>query len=85
MLREFISAAMSEAQYEITDKPDEPFYGEIAACPGVLAIGSTLEQCRANLEDSLDGWLVLNLQLGHTLPAVNGIELQRLRGQFSPD
>ncbi len=79
MLREFISAAMSQAHYEITDQPGEPFYGEIPTCPGVLAIGPTLEQCRGNLEDALDGWLLLKLQLGHTLPAVNGIELQRLR------
>ena len=33
-----------------------------------MAVGATLEECRANLEDALDSWLVLGLQLGHEFP-----------------
>jgi len=75
MLREYISAAMRQAKYELIDQPGNSYFGEIVACPGVLAVGKTLEECRENLEEALDGWLVLKLQLGAELSAFGGIEL----------
>jgi predicted RNase H-like HicB family nuclease len=74
MLTEYIRAAMHQATYELL--PDgEGFYGEIAALPGVWANGSTLELCREELRQALEGWLMLGLRLGHTLPTVAGIDL----------
>ena len=79
MLRSYIDAAMTQAHYEMIDQPEEPFYGEIPGLQGVLATGKTLEECRANLEDALDGWIALGLQMGHALPEVNGVSLKPLR------
>ena len=73
MLRTYIQTAMLSAHYEMIEQPDEPFYGEIPSLPGVLATGTTLEECRANLEDALDAWLALGLQLGHDIPAMTGV------------
>lgn len=70
---------MERAHYEMIDQPDEPFYGEIPGLSGVMATGETLEACRANLEDVLDAWLVLGLQLGHEIPEIDGIRLERLK------
>jgi predicted RNase H-like HicB family nuclease len=61
------------------DQPEDAYYGEIPGLPGVVAVGATLEECRANLEDALDGWLVLGLQLGHAIPPVDGISLEPLQ------
>lgn len=72
MIRSYIDAAMRHAHYEIIDQPGEPYYGEIPGLQGVMAVGATLEDCRANLEDALDGWITLGLQLGHELPEVDG-------------
>lgn len=58
MIREYIAEAMRRAEYEKVEG-DEPYYGEIKDCPGVWATGRTLEECRKNLEDTLDGWLVV--------------------------
>ena len=69
MIQTYIQTAMKRAHYEIIDQPEDPYYGEIPGLQGVLAVGPTLEECRANLEDALDGWLVLGLQLGHGIPA----------------
>lgn len=77
MLRDYIQAAMRHAHYEIIDQPGEPYYGEIPECPGVLAIGRTLEDCRQNLEDALDAWLMLGIRLGHEIPEVDGIRLEQ--------
>lgn len=79
MLRKYIQAAMNKAHYELIDQPGEPYYGEIPGLKGVLATGRTLEECRINLEDALDAWLILGLQLGHEIPEVEGIRLERLK------
>lgn len=73
MLTEYIRAAMSHAVYEILS--DGTFYGEIPGFQGVYANAKTLEACRAELQDVLEGWIVLGLRLGHPLPVVDGVEL----------
>lgn len=52
-----------------------PYYGEIPELQGVWANAETLEACRDDLKDALEGWILLGLQLGHTLPVVEGINL----------
>lgn len=71
MIIEYINAAMKQARYKII-KDDEPYYGEIPSCRGVWATGKTLEQCRENLEDTLEGWIVVRLQHGLTIPTLRG-------------
>jgi predicted RNase H-like HicB family nuclease len=61
MIVQYIQKAMEKAHYEIIDD-DEPYYGEIPACPGVWATGKTLEECRRNLEGALEGWIIVRLQ-----------------------
>jgi predicted RNase H-like HicB family nuclease len=79
MLRTFIQAAMQQAHYELIDQPGTPYYGEVPGLQGVMATGESLEECRVNLEDALDAWLVLGLQLGHAIPEIDGIKLERLQ------
>ena len=74
MLTEYIRAAMRRARYEIL-KDDGTFYGEIPGFNGVYANADTLEACREELQEVLEGWIVLGLRLGHKLPVVDGIEL----------
>ena len=73
MLTEYIRGAMNRATYEML--ADGSFYGEIPGFQGVYANAKTLEACREQLQEVLEGWIVLGLRLGHTLPVVNGIEL----------
>jgi predicted RNase H-like HicB family nuclease len=73
MLTEYVQAAMRQAKYEIL--PDGTFYGEIPGCQGVYANADTLEACRDELQEVLEGWIVLGLQMGHPLPVVGGIDL----------
>ena len=73
MLTDYIKVAMREATYEILS--DATFYGEIPGFQGVYANAGTLEDCREQLREVLEGWIVLGLQLGHQLPVVQGIDL----------
>lgn len=73
MLTEYIQAAMRRAVYEILT--DGSYYGEIPGLQGVYANAETLMDCQDELREVLEGWIVLGLRLGHTLPAVGGVEL----------
>ncbi len=73
MLTDYIRAAMHEARYEILE--DSTYYGEIPAFQGVYANAAMLDECREELQEVLEGWIVLGLHLGHSLPVVDGIAL----------
>lgn len=73
MLTEYIRTAMGQARYQILD--DGSFYGEIPAFQGVYANANTLEECREELQEVLEGWIILGLRMGHALPIVDEIQL----------
>lgn len=69
MLTKFLNAAMRHARYEILDD-DGTFYGEIPECRGVYANASTLEECRNELAEVLEDWILLGIHEGHALPKI---------------
>ena len=75
MLTDYIQRAMKRAHYELME--DRRYFGTIPGCDGVWAQGKTLEACREALQGTLEDWLLLGLQLGHKLPVIAGINLNR--------
>ena len=75
MLTEYIQGAMRHAHYELAEK--RRFFGTIPQCKGLWAEGKSLEECREELQSALEDWLLLGLQMGHSLPVVDGINLNR--------
>jgi predicted RNase H-like HicB family nuclease len=73
MLTEYVGAALRRATYEIL--PDDTFYGEIPGFQGVYANADTLEACREELREVLEGWIILGLRMEHLLPVIEGIDL----------
>lgn len=73
MLTKYIQAALHRATYELLE--DGTFYAEVPELQGLYANAPTLEACREELKDSLEEWIVLGLQLGHSLPVLDGISL----------
>ena len=61
MLIEYIEEALNRAHYEMIED-EEPFYGEVKELPGVWASGTTLEECRKNLRDTIEGWIILSIK-----------------------
>ena len=74
MLTKYIEAAMRHAHYEIL-ADDDSIYGEIPECRGVYANASTLEECREELGEVLEGWLLLRIHKNLALPKIDGLEL----------
>ncbi len=74
MLTAYIAAALRKAHYEVL--PDgEGYAGTIEDIPGVWTQADTLEDCREELREVLEEWIVLGLKLGHVIPPLDGVTL----------
>lgn len=73
MLTKYLKQAMELATYEVLE--DGTFYGEIPGFEGVYANETTLEATKEQLQEVLEGWVILGLRLQHQLPIVGGINL----------
>ena len=74
MIREYIAAAMAKAEYEILCD-DGSFFGRIPGFDGVYSNADTLEECRAELEDVLDEWLLFSISRNLDVPVVDGLDI----------
>lgn len=72
MINEYIQAALQRANYE---REDNVFYADVPELPGVLASGNTLEECRKELIEVVEGWLIVGIRHGDFLPILDGIDL----------
>lgn len=70
MFTDYLRAAMNKAQYEIL--PDDgTFYGEIPGFQGVFANADTLEDCREELAEVLEEWILLRVAKQLSLPVMH--------------
>jgi predicted RNase H-like HicB family nuclease len=74
MLTDFISSALKEAKYEILPE-DKSVYAEIPVCQGVYAKAGTFEECRHELIEVLEEWILLRLRKNLHIPLINNIDL----------
>lgn len=72
MIVQYLTAALESAHYEIIDDP-EPFYGSVPGVQGVWATGKTLEECRWNLSEALEDWILFSVARGEEVPPVGGL------------
>ena len=75
ILTEYVNIALAKAVYD--KLPDDTFAGRIPQCPGVVAFGTTLTECEAELRSTLEDWILVGLKLGHTLPVLDDIDLNK--------
>ena len=74
MLTAYMNAALRHAKTEYLPE-DKLFYAEIPDLPGVWATAETEAELQAELREALEGWIVLGLQMGHPIPAIDGVSL----------
>jgi predicted RNase H-like HicB family nuclease len=81
ILSEYVEKVMAQAVYDKLE--DGTFAGKIPPCKGVVAFGRTLRECEDELHSTLEDWILVGLKLGHPLPVIEGIDLNRepARGQ----
>lgn len=75
ILSEYLNRAMAGAEYDKLE--DGSFSGRIPSCTGVIAFGESLRGCEDELRSTLEDWLLVGLKLGHALPVIDGIDLNK--------
>jgi len=75
VLSDYVERALAEAAYDKLE--DGTFAGRIPPCLGVIAFGETLRACENELRSTLEDWILVGLKLGHPLPIIAGIDLNR--------
>ncbi len=75
MVLEYLSAALDRAHYEMIED-ETPFYGEIPGVQGVWASGRTLEECRRNLAQALEDWVLFTVSQGEAPPPIGEVKLE---------
>ena len=73
MLFEYIQGALERAEYKKLD--DGNWFAEISGFEGVWASRKTVEECRKELMEVLEEWLILKLRDGDPIPKVKDIEI----------
>lgn len=74
MLFEYTQKALEKAVYKRLD--DGTWFAEIPGFEGVWADGDTVEQCRTELLEVLEEWLILKLRDKDPIPEVEGVGLK---------
>jgi len=75
ILSGYVEQVMAHAVYHKLE--DGTFAGRIPPCKGVVAFGSTRRECEEELRSTLEDWILVGLKLGHPLPVIAGIDLNK--------
>lgn len=75
VLTDYVDQALASADYDKLD--DGTFAGRVPEAPGAVAFGTTLRGCEQELRSVLEDWLLVGLKLGHPLPVIAGIDLNK--------
>lgn len=75
ILTDFVRRALEKAVYDKLE--DGTYSGRIPPCPGVIAFGTNLARCENELRSTLEDWILVGLKLGHTLPVIGNMDLNR--------
>lgn len=75
ILTDYVNQLMGHAVYDKLE--DGTFAGRIPQCKGVVAFGATLRECEDELRSTLEDWILVGLKLGHPLPVIAEIDLNK--------
>ena len=75
ILTDYVNYLMTHAVYDKLE--DGTYAGRIPQCKGVVAFETTLHECEDELHSTLEDWILVGLKLGHTLPVIAEIDLNK--------
>jgi predicted RNase H-like HicB family nuclease len=74
MIFEYIQKALKKAEYKRLD--NGTWFAEIPGFQGVWANGKTVEECRYELQEVLEEWLVFKIRDQDPIPEIEGVEIR---------
>ncbi len=76
VLSKYVEAALKKAEYSKDE--NGIIIAKIPGASGFFAQGDTFEEARANLQDVIEGNVILALQLGLEIPQIEGVEIKEI-------
>jgi len=73
MLLQYIKVAVKQAQYKQLE--DKSWFAEISGYPGVWANAVTIEDCRSELIEVLEEWILLKTRAHEDIPVIEGLDI----------
>lgn len=73
-LSQYVEAALKQAEYERDE--DGIVIAQVPGASGFFAQGDTFEEARENLQDVIEGNVLLALQLGLSIPNIAGVTIE---------
>jgi len=74
MIRQYVEEALRRARYDKLE--DGTYYAEVLRLRGVLAIGETLEECRDQLAEVVEEWVLVRVAKRLSIPPLGRIEVK---------
>jgi predicted RNase H-like HicB family nuclease len=74
MLTEYIQKALEKAHYKVLE--DGTWFAEVPGFQGVWANANTVEECRHELMEVLEEWLVLKISDRDPIPEIEGVSIR---------
>jgi len=73
-LSRYVEAAIKQAEYERDE--NGMVVAQVPGADGFYAQGETFEEARENLREVIEGNIILALQLGWAIPAIEGMTIE---------
>ncbi len=77
LFQKYIQAALHKAKYKI-DKEKNVYIAFVEELPICWGQGATYEDARQELANVIEGWVLLGIQQGDTIPPIGGINLESI-------
>jgi predicted RNase H-like HicB family nuclease len=74
MIRQYVEEALRRARYEKLE--DGTFYAEVPRLRGVLATAPTLEECRDQLAEVVEEWVLVRVARGLGVPSFGKVTVR---------
>ena len=73
MILKYIETAIKKAEYKKLD--DGSWFGEIPELKGIWANSNSVEECRNELLEVLEEWLLLKIKDNDPIPTIAGVSI----------
>jgi len=74
MLSEYVQKVLAKARYKVLE--DGTWFAEIPGFDGVWANAVTVEECRHELMEVLEEWLVFKIRDREPIPEIEGVTIK---------
>jgi predicted RNase H-like HicB family nuclease len=74
MLLQYIQKALEKARYKLLD--DGTWFAEVPGFQGVWANAQTVEECRQELMEVMEEWLILKIRDRDPIPEIEGVGIE---------